>query len=78
MKNAIARIICKIKGHKYSYNFGWMPTKCVCKRCGMKWKTVNNPEYIPGKSNPLEVDIYTWEIDEESNTNINPDLGHSN
>lgn len=33
----------------------------------MKWKTVNNPEYIPGKSNPLEVDIYTWIEDGENN-----------
>jgi hypothetical protein len=34
----------------------------------MKWKTENNPEYIPGKSNPLEVDIYTWvEVKDETN-----------
>jgi hypothetical protein len=26
----------------------------------MKWKTVKNPDYIPGKSNPLEVDMYDW------------------
>jgi len=26
----------------------------------MKWKTINNPDYIPGKSNPLETDIYMW------------------
>ena len=36
-----------------------MPNKCVCKRCGMKWKTINNPEYGP-KSNPLETDIHIW------------------
>jgi len=37
-----------------------MPNECVCKRCGMKWKTINNPEYIPGKSNPLETDMHRW------------------
>lgn len=58
-------LICGMIGHKYSYNFGWMPTKCECKRCGAKWKTINNPEYIPGKSNPLEVDIYTWVEDKD-------------
>jgi hypothetical protein len=26
----------------------------------MKWKTINNPEYIPGKSNPLETDMHRW------------------
>jgi hypothetical protein len=26
----------------------------------MKWKTINNPEYIAGKSNPLETDIHRW------------------
>lgn len=57
MKN----LICKLKGHDYSYNFGWMPTKCHCKRCGMKWKSINNPEYIPGKSNPMEIDMHIWE-----------------
>jgi hypothetical protein len=56
----IKKIICKIKGHNYSYNFGWAPTKCKCNRCGMKWRTVANPEYITGKSNPLEIDIFTW------------------
>ncbi len=52
--------ICKIFGHKYSYNFGWMPSRCKCLRCGRKWKTINNPEYIAGKSNPLEVDLHIW------------------
>ena len=35
--------ICKIFGHKYEYNFGWAPNRCKCKRCGMSWKTINNP-----------------------------------
>jgi hypothetical protein len=26
----------------------------------MKWKTINNPEYVPGKSNPLETDMHLW------------------
>jgi hypothetical protein len=68
MRLATKKIICKIFGHKYSYNFGWMPTKCKCERCGMKWKTVNNPEYIPGKSNILEVDLHLWvEVKDEPN-----------
>ena len=52
--------ICKIIGHNYSYNFGWMPSKCKCKRCGLKWKSVKNPNYIPGESNPLSEDIFIW------------------
>ena len=64
--NIVKGLICKMRGHKYSYNFGWMPTKCHCTRCGMKWKTINNPDYIPGKSNPLEIDLYIWV---EDNTN---------
>ncbi len=64
----IKKLICKIIGHKYSYNFGWMPSKCECKRCGMKWKSVPNLDYIPGKSNPLEIPLYTWtEVKTESN-----------
>ena len=35
----------------------------------MKWKAVNNPEYIPGKSNPLEIDIYTWVEDNQNSAN---------
>jgi hypothetical protein len=54
------KLICKLLGHKYSYNFGWMPNKCVCTRCGSKWKTIGNPNYIPGKSNPLSEDIHIW------------------
>ena len=53
------KLICKLFGHKYSYNFGWMPNKCTCKRCGMKWKAVNNPDYGPG-SNPFQVDMHIW------------------
>jgi hypothetical protein len=34
----------------------------------MKWKTVNNPEYVSGKSNILEVDLHLWvEVKDDSN-----------
>jgi len=56
------KLICKIIGHKYSYNFTWMPSKCLCKRCGKKWKTINNPAYN-GK-NLLEEDLHIWVEDE--------------
>jgi hypothetical protein len=54
------KLICKILGHQYFYNFGWMPNKCWCKRCGGKWKTVPNPNYIPGKTSPLDQDLEIW------------------
>ena len=56
----IKKLKCKILGHTYSYIYGWMPTQCEYTRCGMKWKTINNPEYTPGKSNILEVDLHLW------------------
>ncbi len=31
------KILCKIFGHKFRYNFGWMPSKAICKRCHKKW-----------------------------------------
>jgi hypothetical protein len=39
----------------------------------MKWKTINNPEYIPGKSNPIETDLYIWieDLQIESKPSIN-------
>ena len=60
------KLICKLFGHKYRYNFGWMPSKCVCERCGMRWKTIKNPEYIAGESNPIETDLHTW-VEDNSN-----------
>ena len=51
------KIICSLFGHKYSYNFGWMPNKCYCTRCNAKWKTITNPDY---KGNPIEEDIFIW------------------
>lgn len=58
--NVIKRWICSIMGHKYEYNFGWAPNKCHCTRCGQKWKTAKNPNYIPGKSSPLSEDLEIW------------------
>jgi hypothetical protein len=31
----------------------------------MKWKTINNPEYVVGKSNPLETDMHIWIDDKQ-------------
>lgn len=59
------KILCRIFGHKYQFNFGWMPNRAHCTRCAKKWKTINNPDYIPGKSNPLEVDIQIWVEDKQ-------------
>jgi len=30
-----------------------MSNKCVCKRCGIEWKIINNPEYIA-------TDMHIW------------------
>lgn len=49
------KLICKILGHKYHYNF----TKCECKRCGIKWKSVKNPNY--DGTNLMHEDIFMWE-----------------
>ncbi len=62
------KLICRLFGHKYEYNFGWMPNRCVCKRCGMKWKTINNPDYIPGQSHPFFTEINIWVEDNEEVT----------
>ena len=67
MKYEIKRLICKIIGHRYEYNFGWMPNKCVCKRCGMKWKTQRNPDYHKG-SNPMYVDMEIWVEDSQGSS----------
>ena len=56
------KLICKILGHNYSYNFGWMPNKCICKMCGERWKTISNPKYN-GK-NLLQEGLHVWIKDE--------------
>ena len=30
--------LCDLLGHKLRYNFATLPSKCICKRCGMKWE----------------------------------------
>jgi hypothetical protein len=56
------KIICKILGHKYQYNFGWMPNKSHCTRCGKRWKTEINPFYT---GNPIEDDMHIWVEDKQ-------------
>lgn len=51
------KLICKLLGHRFKYNFGWAPNKCYCSRCGAKWKTINNPDY---NGNPIETEMYIW------------------
>lgn len=53
------KILCKLLGHKYKYNFPSFPSKCECKRCGKKWKSINNPKY--NGSNLMEEGLYIWE-----------------
>jgi len=54
----LKKLICKIFGHRYEFNFGWMPSKCYCKRCGRKWKAVLNPNYT---GNPIYSDMHMWQ-----------------
>ena len=32
------KLICKLFGHKFRYNFATLPNKCICGRCHQKWK----------------------------------------
>ncbi len=32
----IKKIICYIFGHKWIYNFSWMPSRAICSRCFAK------------------------------------------
>lgn len=54
------KLICKITRHNYKYNFVSFPSKCYCKRCGDKWKTIKNPEYFGDLKEP----IFIWIKDE--------------
>jgi hypothetical protein len=51
------KLICKIFGHKYVYNFRWMASKCYCSRCKTKWKAVLDPNYT---GNPIYSDMHMW------------------
>jgi hypothetical protein len=31
----------------------------------MKWKTISNPYYIPGESNPFDTDMRIWIEDKQ-------------
>jgi len=53
----IILIRCKIFGHEYRYNFGYMPTKCECTKCGTKWKSRINPDF----KHPLKDDALIWD-----------------
>jgi hypothetical protein len=53
----LKKLICKIFGHHYEYNFMSYPTRCKCKRCGLQWKSVLNPNY---KGNPIYSDMHIW------------------
>ena len=52
------KLVCKLFGHKYKYNFVSYPSKCSCTRCGAKWKTIKNPKY--DGTNLMSEDIYIW------------------
>ena len=32
------KLICKILGHKFLYNFSMLPNKCICARCKEKYE----------------------------------------
>ena len=42
-----------------------MPNKCKCNRCGKKWKSVLNPNYIVGKTSPMDEPLDIWIEDKE-------------
>lgn len=39
----INKIICKVFGHSFKYNFPSIPNKRICKRCYKKEKWTNKP-----------------------------------
>jgi hypothetical protein len=53
------KLLCKIFGHDYKYNSHSLPTKCLCKRCDKKWRTIKNPKY--NGRNLMEEGIFIWE-----------------
>jgi len=52
------KLVCKIIGHKYSYDSKSQPTRCKCKRCDKKWMTVKNPKY--DYTNIFKKPIFIW------------------
>jgi len=51
------KIICKIFGHKWRYNFPSLPSCCICKRCyrkkqvdlkTLKWHSISTLKPITG------------------------------
>ena len=52
------KILCKIIGHKYSYDSKSQPTRCKCKRCDKKWMIVKNPKY--DYTNIFKEPIFIW------------------
>ena len=45
---------CWFLGHKWDYNFVWMPSKRTCKRCRKKQKMVENKPHGHPK------DLHKW------------------
>jgi len=49
---------CRIFGHKWKYNFVWMPNKRTCKRCGYAEKgTLNTSKK---DFHPLKDELMIW------------------
>ena len=61
----LKKLICKIFGHKYVYNFGWAPNRARCSRCGLSWKTIKNKNYIPGITSPIDEPLEVWVEDKK-------------
>ena len=50
------KIICNTFGHKWKYNFTWMPNKRICIRCGQK----QNGEFHTDFKSIIYDDIFIW------------------
>ena len=46
--------LCKWFGHKWRYNFTWMPNKRKCTRCGLEEKGVFKKHFHPIYDDPME------------------------
>jgi hypothetical protein len=49
-------LVCWLLGHKWRYNFVWMPNKRTCVRCGRKEKGILKK----GILHPLKEDPMKW------------------